>query len=296
MENYSELKFKLLILSLISTSVGILLGYFFGTTISLYITLGWLVPFLWFGHFLSLSIGLLDFTFGTIDGGLHMDLGWIIKFPIYIILLFNPFKNSISDIGVPVSTKASNTKKDLVQKSKPKKNSKIFSNIGITLLISFVIINIFLIIEPDLNNNPQNIENDPKVENNQRKDSDIFSNFLNNLENEDFLKQEIRILSEDLAKEPDSFNYVTRGGLYLLLKKYQSGLNDMNKALKLEPDNMDAYFYRGVIRLNMRADPGSLKVKKGCKDIKTAHKAGQQDAIYWVKDNQELLKRKKCKI
>ena len=41
----------------------------------------------------------------------------------------------------------------------------------------------------------------------------------------------------------------------------------MNKALKLEPDNIDAYFYRGVIRLNMRADAGSLKVKKGCKDI-----------------------------
>ena len=140
------------------------------------------------------------------------------------------------------------------------------------------------------------MENDPKIEINQRAESDIFSNFLKNLENEDFLKQEIRILSEDLAKEPDSFNYVTRGGLYLLLKKYQSGLNDMNKALKLEPDNMDAYFYRGVIRLNMRADAGSLKVKKGCKDVKTAYKAGQQDAIYWVKDNQELLKRKKCKI
>ena len=94
MENYSELKFKLLILSFISTSVGLLLGYFFGTTVSLYITLCWLVPFLWFGHFLSFSIGLFDFTFGTIDGGLHMDLGWIIKFPIYIIWLFNPFKNS----------------------------------------------------------------------------------------------------------------------------------------------------------------------------------------------------------
>ena len=153
-----------------------------------------------------------------------------------------------------------------------------------------------IFIDPDSKNASQNMENDPKIEINQRAESDIFSNFLKNLENEDFLKQEIRILSEDLAKEPDSYNYVTRGVLYLLLKKYQSGLNDMNKALKLEPDNMDAYFYRGVIRLNMRADAGSLKVKKGCKDIKTAYKAGQQDAIYWVKDNQELLKRKKCKI
>ena len=50
-------------------------------------------------------------------------------------------------------------------------------------------------------------------------DSDIFSNLLKNLENEDFLNQEIRILSEDLAKNPDAFNYVTRGTLYLLLKK-----------------------------------------------------------------------------
>ena len=106
MENYSELKFKLLILSLISSFVGILLGYFFGTTVSLYITLGWLVPFLWFGHFLSFSIGLFDFTFGTIDGGLHMDLGWIIKFPIYMIWLFNPFKNSFSDGDRPVSENA----------------------------------------------------------------------------------------------------------------------------------------------------------------------------------------------
>ncbi|MBO6974465.1 MAG: hypothetical protein JJ844_02080 [Prochlorococcus marinus CUG1435] len=153
-----------------------------------------------------------------------------------------------------------------------------------------------IFIDPDSKNASQNMENDPKIEINQTAESDIFSNFLKNLENEDFLKQEIRILSEDLAKEPDSYNYVTRGVLYLLLKKYQSGLNDMNKALKLEPDYMDAYFYRGVIRLNMRADAGSLKVKKGCKDIKTAYKAGQQDAIYWVKDNQELLKRKKCKI
>ena len=153
-----------------------------------------------------------------------------------------------------------------------------------------------IFIDPDTKNASQNMEKDPKIEINQTAESDIFSNFLKNLENEDFLKQEIRILSEDLAKEPDSYNYVTRGVLYLLLKKYQSGLNDMNKALKLEPDYMDAYFYRGVIRLNMRADAGSLKVKKGCKDIKTAYKAGQQDAIYWVKDNQELLKRKKCKI
>ena len=170
-----------------------------------------------------------------------------------------------------------------------------------TIWIVLICLGIWLVqplifIDPDSNNNSKNMENDPKIEINERAESDIFSNFLKNLENEDFLKQEIRILSEDLAKEPDSFNYVTRGGLYLLLKKYQSGLNDMNKALKLEPDNMDAYFYRGVIRLNMRADAGSRKVKKGCKDIKTAYKAGQQDAIYWVKDNQELLKRKKCKI
>ena len=170
-----------------------------------------------------------------------------------------------------------------------------------TIWIVLICLGIWLVqplifIDPDTKNASQNMEKDPKIEINQTAESDIFSNFLKNLENEDFLKQEIRILSEDLAKEPDSYNYVTRGVLYLLLKKYQSGLNDMNKALKLEPDNMDAYFYRGVIRLNMRADAGSLKVKKGCKDIKTAYKAGQQDAIYWVKDNQELLKRKKCKI
>ena len=70
----------------------------------------------------------------------------------------------------------------------------------------------------------------------------------------------------------------------------------MNKALKLEPENMDAYFYRGVIQLSMRSNTGSFKVKRGCKDINTAYKAGQQDAYYWIKDNQELLKRKKCII
>ena len=39
------------------------------------------------------------------------------------------------------------------------------------------------------------MENDPKIEINQRAESDIFSNFIKILENEDFLKQEIRILS-----------------------------------------------------------------------------------------------------
>ncbi len=106
MKNNSKLKFKLLILSVISTSIGLLLGYFFGTTLSLLITFGWLIPFLWFGHFLSFSLGFFDFTFGTIDGGLHMDLGWIIKFMIYIIWLFNPFKNSFSDDDRPVSENA----------------------------------------------------------------------------------------------------------------------------------------------------------------------------------------------
>ena len=199
--------------------------------------------------------------------------------------------------------KVEKTKKDLPQKKNLFRRGCLIGCMGFaaSLLIGFLMI-VSYIIEPFYEatkppaDNSTNKENINTNKNALKGYSDIFSNLLENLENEDFLNQEIRILSEDLAKNPDAFNYVTRGGLYLLLKKYQSALNDMNKALKLEPENMDAYFYRGVIQLSMRSNTGSIKVKRGCKDINTAYKAEQQDAIYWVKDNQELLKRKQCII
>ena len=164
--------------------------------------------------------------------------------------------------------------KDFIQKSKTNKNSKISSKVGVILLISFAILNIILLIEPVLNNS-KNKENYLNKENIQRSESDVYSNLYKNFENKDFLKQQIKILNEDLARQPDSFNYVTRGGLYFLLKKYQSALSDMNKALKLEPDNMDAYFYRGLTRLSMKSNVGSHNDKKGCNDIKIAYEAGQ---------------------
>ena len=76
---------SILIFILFTTSIGFSLGYFFGVSISVFITLCWIVPFFWFRHPLSLSLGLFDLTFATNDGGLHMDLGWILKIPLYII-------------------------------------------------------------------------------------------------------------------------------------------------------------------------------------------------------------------
>ena len=69
-----------------------------------------------------------------------------------------------------------------------------------TIWIVLICLGIWLVqplifIDPDSNNNSKNMENDPKIEINQRAESDIFSNFIKILENEDFLKQEIRILS-----------------------------------------------------------------------------------------------------
>ena len=66
--------------------IGIVLGYFFGAIISLILISCWIVPCCRFNHPFSFGIFLFDFTLGTTDGGLHMDLGWIIKLPIYLYM------------------------------------------------------------------------------------------------------------------------------------------------------------------------------------------------------------------
>ena len=113
------------------------------------------------------------------------------------------------------------------------------------------------------------------------------------------------IVNNDIANEPDNPDgYANRGLIYFNLKKYQSALRDLNKAIKMN-DYIDEELHlaRGIINLKKSKKRGDIFEKKGCKDLKVVFESDIDyqsiafDEAYLNELGIDLSAvRKKCKI
>ncbi len=118
---------------------------------------------------------------------------------------------------------------------------------------------------------------------------------------EDFLV----IANNDIANEPaNPDGYAVRGLIYFYLKKYQSALRDLNKAIKMiDYIDEELYLARGIINLKKSKMKGDIFEKKGCKDLKVVFESDIEYQSYGFEEAylNELgidlsAARKKCKI
>jgi len=109
--------------------------------------------------------------------------------------------------------------------------------------------------------------------------------------------------NEAIAMLPENKEgYLCRGLMIGFYKKgsakprYQKkGLKDFTKAIKIDPEYLEAYYFRGVLGFSMSRLSGSSIDGRACKDIKKAYKNNFEPAIDYVKDNAEFLRKDKCR-
>ena len=109
--------------------------------------------------------------------------------------------------------------------------------------------------------------------------------------------------NEAIAMIPEKKEgYLCRGLMVGFYKKgsakprYQKkGLKDFTKAIKIDPEYLEAYYFRGILGFSMSRLSGSSIDGRACKDIKKAYKNNFEPAIDYVKDNAEFLKKDKCR-
>ena len=110
--------------------------------------------------------------------------------------------------------------------------------------------------------------------------------------------------NEAIAMIPENKEgYLCRGFMVGFHKKgparirYQKkGLKDFTKAIKIDPEYMEAYFLRGDLGFSMRRLSGSSIDARACKDIKKAYKNNFPEAIEYVNRNKTFLKEDKCRF
>ena len=87
--------------------------------------------------------------------------------------------------------------------------------------------------------------------------------------------------------------YIFGGGS--TLSKQKKGIRDFTKAIKIDPEYWEAYFWRGALGFNMERLSESKIDGRACKDIKKAFLNNSSLAINYVNQNKGFLKEDKCR-
>ena len=108
--------------------------------------------------------------------------------------------------------------------------------------------------------------------------------------------------NEAIAMIPENKEgYLCRGFMVGFHKKgparirYQKkGLKDFTKAIKIDPEYLEAYSLRGDLGFTMRRLSGSSIDVGACRDIKKAYRNNFPEAIEYVNQHKTFLKEDKC--
>ena len=108
-----------------------------------------------------------------------------------------------------------------------------------------------------------------------------------------------KICEELLEISPEfDFGYVCKGiALGFVSKnkrKSREAIKNFTKAIEINPENYDAYFFRGVLQFSMRRTEFSKLNMNACSDIKKAYLNKNPNALGFVKKNKSELKKNKC--
>jgi len=82
----------------------------------------------------------------------------------------------------------------------------------------------------------------------------------------------------DFQKEVHSNSYVKRAASKAGLQDYEGAMEDYNKAIELYPNNMKAYYSRGMTRVLIE------QIDRGCLDLSKAGELGYAGAYESIKE------------
>ena len=107
---------------------------------------------------------------------------------------------------------------------------------------------------------------------------------------------EMKNICEELIEiSPDNpMGYVCKGvalGLNSENQKKREAIRNFTKAIKINPENYDAYTFRAVIKFSMRRREGLGFNRTACKDMEKAYLNKYPLTMKYVKENKPFLKR-----
>ena len=78
------------------------------------------------------------------------------------------------------------------------------------------------------------------------------------------------------------------------LSKQKKGIKDITKAIKIDPEYWEAYFWRGALQFSMKRRHNDKTDIIACSDMRKAYLNDVSYAIDFVNMNKTLLKKDKC--
>ena len=72
--------------------------------------------------------------------------------------------------------------------------------------------------------------------------------------------------------------------------KKREALRNFTKAIKINPENYDAYFFRGALKFSMRRRKDLGFNRAACNDMEKAYLKKNPFALQYVKENKYFLK------
>ena len=112
-----------------------------------------------------------------------------------------------------------------------------------------------------------------------------------------FIHQEIipgKICDELIEISPDNPNsFICKGialGFNSENKKQRKALRNFTKAIKIDPEYNEAYFFRGLLQFQMRRRKDLGIARTACKDMSKAYFNNYPPALEYVKKNKSFVK------
>ena len=112
----------------------------------------------------------------------------------------------------------------------------------------------------------------------------------------DFSKSE-KLCDEMIEISPEKkWGYFCKASSLIIsgTEKKRVALENLTKAIEIDPEFYDAYIMRGILQFSMRRSSMSKIDRTACSDIKKAFLNKNQYAIDYVNKNKAFLRRDKC--
>ena len=140
-----------------------------------------------------------------------------------------------------------------------------------------------------------------KVNSNEfKKEIDYSSNILDGMEliNKGEFTEGVKKCEEAIKIRPEEkLGYLCKGlGLGFSGNKFteREALKSFTKAIEIDPEFYEAYFFRGVLQFSMKRRHMDKTDRIACSDMKKAYNNDVSYAIDFVNKNKTLLKKDKC--
>ena len=123
----------------------------------------------------------------------------------------------------------------------------------------------------------------------------LKSNQATKLFSEGKFSEMTKICDELLEISPEfDFGYVCKGvslGFNSENQKKREAIRNFTKAIKINPEYNEPYFFRAVIKFSMRRREGLGFNRTACKDMEKAYLNKHPPALEYVKESKPFLKR-----